>query len=99
MISARPFRLASLHLGDVVLAEWPRAGLLRPSVLRAGRLQVIQRRLLSTQRGVLTATDLASVDGALAAVLGLTDNWETGRHRPPRTHPPGIEVTSHEQHP
>jgi mRNA-degrading endonuclease toxin of MazEF toxin-antitoxin module len=41
-------RVLSPRLGDVVLKEWQRSGLLRPSVVRAGRLQVIERRLLST---------------------------------------------------
>jgi hypothetical protein len=54
-----------------VLQDWQRAGLLRPSVVRVGRLQVIEQRLLSTQRGALEAADLAAVDQALRDVLGL----------------------------
>jgi mRNA-degrading endonuclease toxin of MazEF toxin-antitoxin module len=64
-------RLTSPRLGDVVLQDWQRAGLLRPSVVRVGRLQVIEQRLLSTRRGALEAADLASVDQALRDVLGL----------------------------
>lgn len=64
-------RLTSPRLGDVVLRDWQRAGLLRPSVARVGRLQVIEQRLLSTQRGTLEAADLAAVDQALRDVLGL----------------------------
>jgi mRNA interferase MazF len=64
-------RLTSPRLGDVVLQDWQRAGLLRPSVVRVGRLQVIEQRLLSTQRGALEAGDLAAVDQALRDVLGL----------------------------
>jgi mRNA interferase MazF len=64
-------RLTSPRLGDVVLQDWQRAGLLRPSVVRVGRLQVIEQRLLSTQRGALEAADLAAVDQALRDVLGL----------------------------
>lgn len=43
-------RVAAPRLGDVVLKDWQQSGLLRPSVVRAGRLQVIERRLLSAQR-------------------------------------------------
>lgn len=64
-------RVTSPRLGDVVLSDWQQAGLLRPSVVRAGRLQVIERRLLSAQRGTLSAGDLATVDRALRAVLAL----------------------------
>jgi hypothetical protein len=44
---------------------------LRSFVVRAGRLQVIERRLPSIQRGVLSVGDLAAVDQALRSVLGL----------------------------
>lgn len=64
-------RVSSPRLGDVVLKDWQQSGLLRPSVIRAGRLQVIERRLLSAQRGVLSAPDLDAVDEALRNVLGL----------------------------
>jgi mRNA interferase MazF len=64
-------RVTSPRFGDVVLNDWQQANLLRPSVIRAGRLQVIERRLLSTQRGTLSAADLAAVDQALRIVLVL----------------------------
>lgn len=64
-------RVSSPRLGDVVLRDWLQSGLLRPSVVRAGRLQVIERRLLSTRRGILSAADLDAVDDALKNVLGL----------------------------
>jgi mRNA interferase MazF len=64
-------RVSSPRLGDVVLEDWQQSGLLRPSVVRAGRLQVIERRLLSSQRGVLSAADLDAVNEALRNVLGL----------------------------
>lgn len=63
-------RATTPRLGDVVLNDWDQAGLLRPSVVRTGRLQVIERRLLSTRRGTLTAADLGAVDQALKTVLG-----------------------------
>jgi len=64
-------RVTAPWLGDVPLHDWQHAGLLRPSVIRAGRLQVIERRLLSSRRGTLSNADLAGVDQALRAVLGL----------------------------
>ena len=64
-------RVSSPRLGDVVLMDWQQSGLLRPSVVRAGRLQVIERRLLAAQRGLLSVADLDAVDEALRNVLGL----------------------------
>ena len=64
-------RVTAPWLGDVALRDWQHAGLLRPSVVRAGRLQVIEQRLLSSQRGALSANDLVVVDQALRDVLGL----------------------------
>jgi len=67
-------RVASPRIGDVVLSDWLQAGLLRPSVVRAGRLQVIERRFLSGQRGTLSVDDLAAVDQALKGILGLSSD-------------------------
>jgi len=64
-------RLTSPRIGDVVVGDWREDGLLQPSVVRAGRLQVLEKRLLSGQRGALTARDLDVVDRALMDVLGL----------------------------
>lgn len=64
-------RVSTPWLGDVAVRDWQRAGLLRPSVVRAGRLQTMERRLLSSLRGVLTSADLAALDAALKIVLGL----------------------------
>ncbi|MCU1460929.1 MAG: hypothetical protein JWO37_1004 [Acidimicrobiales bacterium] len=64
-------RVTAPWLGDVELRDWQLAGLLRPSVVRAGRLQVMERRLLSGQRGTLSAADLTAVDHVLRDVLGL----------------------------
>ncbi|MGH9039944.1 MAG: type II toxin-antitoxin system PemK/MazF family toxin [Acidimicrobiia bacterium] len=51
--------------------RWRLAGLLRTSVVRTGRLLVLETRLLSAQLGTLTAADLAAVDQALKGTLGL----------------------------
>jgi mRNA interferase MazF len=63
--------VSSPRLGDAVLQDWQQSGLLRPSVVRAGRLQVIEQRLLSTLRGTLSSLDLMSVNEALRDVLEL----------------------------
>jgi mRNA interferase MazF len=58
--------------GDVVLDDWQEAGLLRPSVVRAGRLLVVEVPLLSARLGALSSRDLLAVDSGLKAALGLT---------------------------
>jgi mRNA-degrading endonuclease toxin of MazEF toxin-antitoxin module len=72
MVTSSSLRLASPRCGDVILGEWRRAGLLRPSVVRAGRLLVLERRLLSAKLGVVTAGDLLKVDRGLKDALGLS---------------------------
>ena len=58
--------------GDVVLADWEHAGLRLPSVLRAGRLLVLEQRLLGDSLGNLSGRDHEAADLALLAVLGPT---------------------------
>jgi mRNA interferase MazF len=58
--------------GDVVLSDWNQAGLRLPSVLRAGRLMVLEQRLLGDSLGDLSGGDREAVDLALMAALGLT---------------------------
>jgi hypothetical protein len=58
--------------GDVVLDDWQEAGLLRPSVVRAGRLLVVEVPLLSARLGALSSRDLLAVDSGLKEALGLT---------------------------
>ncbi|MGH8975668.1 MAG: type II toxin-antitoxin system PemK/MazF family toxin [Acidimicrobiia bacterium] len=71
MVTSSAGRLAAPGIGDVVLADWRPAGLLRASVVRTGRLLVLETRLLSAQLGTLTAADLAAVDQGLKGILGL----------------------------
>jgi len=58
-------------VGNMALVDWQQAGLLRPSVVRAGRLQTMERRLLSSRRGMLGPGDLSALDQALKDILGL----------------------------
>ena len=61
-----------LTAGEVVVRDWSGAGLLRPSVIRTGRLIVLERRLLPERPlGTLGRTDLDAVDDGLKAVFGL----------------------------
>lgn len=71
MVTSSVRRMANRGTGDVVLADWRLAGLLRPSVVRSGRLMVLEARLLSAQIGTLTQADLAEVDRGLKDALGL----------------------------
>jgi mRNA-degrading endonuclease toxin of MazEF toxin-antitoxin module len=72
MVTSRRLRLDRPGLGDVVIQDWQGAGLPLPSVVRTGRLQVLQRPLLEACLGRLSKEDLEAVDAALRAVLGLT---------------------------
>lgn len=59
-------------LGDVVVGDWRGAGLWAPSTIRAGSLLVLEQALVApTPLGALPPDELARVDGALRAVLGL----------------------------
>ncbi|GAC1376826.1 MAG: hypothetical protein NVSMB4_05910 [Acidimicrobiales bacterium] len=71
MVTSSHARVARPGLGDVVLRDWQAAALRQPSVVRAGRLLVIENRLLSAGLGELSQRDLAAVDVALKTALGL----------------------------
>ena len=71
MVTSRRARLEQPQIGDVVVDGWREAGLRLPSVIRAGRLLVLEQRLLNLALGTLMAGDLANVDLALAEVLGI----------------------------
>jgi len=72
MITSSTRFLQQPGLGDVVLSDWRAAGLRQPSVVRAGRLLVVERQLLVRSLGRLAPSDLTAVDQALETVLGLT---------------------------
>lgn len=71
MVTSSARRMVNPGTGDVILADWRLAGLLRPSVVRTGRLMVLEGRLLSAQIGTLTQADVAEVDRGLKDALGL----------------------------
>ncbi len=72
MVTSQPARRQAPGLGDVVVSDWTSAGLRAPSTIRAGRLLVLEQRLLGTTLGRLSDTTLAEVDAALRLVLGLS---------------------------
>jgi mRNA-degrading endonuclease toxin of MazEF toxin-antitoxin module len=71
MVTSSQARVAQPGLGDVALQDWQQAGLRQPSVLRSGRLLVIEHRLLSAGLGQVSQRDLAAADAGLKVVLGL----------------------------
>jgi mRNA-degrading endonuclease toxin of MazEF toxin-antitoxin module len=72
MVTSSRQRLAALGSGDVIFRDWQQAGVLRPSVVRAGRLLVLESRLLSARLGVIGPDDLAAVDLGLKDALVLS---------------------------
>jgi hypothetical protein len=70
MVTSSRARIQQPGVGDVPLGDWQAAGLLAPSVLRAGRLWTAEQRLLARLLGALSLTDLNAVDAALQDVLG-----------------------------
>jgi mRNA interferase MazF len=62
MVTSRTTRLQAPTLGDAVVKDWQAAGLRVPSVIRAGRLLVLEQRLIQFALGRLTSSDLALVD-------------------------------------
>lgn len=71
MVTSSRAHLDRPEFGDVVLEDWRGAGLPLPSVVRAGRLLVLEQRVVLRSLGRLTGADIRSVDQALASVLGL----------------------------
>ncbi len=72
MVTSSATRLSRPGFGDVLVEDWRAAGLLRPSVVRTGRILVIERPLLSGPLGSLAASDLRAVEEGLRAVLDLS---------------------------
>ena len=71
MVTSSGTRLHDPGMGDVTINDWRAAGLRRPSVVRTGRLLVLERRLLTALLGSLAPDDVEAVDRALLTVFGL----------------------------
>jgi mRNA interferase MazF len=54
---------------DVDIANWQRAGLLAPSVVRVHKLATLDRRLVEMRLGRLSAADRARVASAVRRIL------------------------------
>ncbi len=66
MVTSSRARVRVPGLGDAVIQAWQASGLRLPSIVRAGRLLVLEHRLVSTTLGYLGRDDLATVDQACA---------------------------------
>lgn len=71
MVTSSTVRREAPGYGDVPLEDWKVAGLLRPSTLRAGRLLVLESRLLQGRLGTITQRDSDATNNALQLVLAL----------------------------
>ena len=71
MVTSSRARVESPGQGDFVVNDWQAAGLMLPSVVRAGRLLVLEQRVIGRTLGDLATTDLQGVEAALRLVLGL----------------------------
>lgn len=58
-----------LNSGEVLIREWQRAGLLRPSMIKPV-LATIEQNLILKQLGTLQDTDQEALRHAIAAVIG-----------------------------
>src|SRR5665213_2195738 len=72
MVTSRRTRFQVPTPGDVVVTDWQGAGLSTPSVIRAGRLLVLEQRLIQFALGHLSVADLGLVDRGLLNVLDLS---------------------------
>ena len=59
-----------LLIGDYLIADWPGAGLLYPSVV-TGILRTIKQSMMARKLGKLEPKDLEAVEGQLRQNLGL----------------------------
>lgn len=71
MVTSSRSKIERPGFGDVIVEDWEDAGLLRASTIRTGRLQTIERRLLTGPLGVLTPRDLDRVRSAIVEVFDL----------------------------
>lgn len=49
---------------DVAIADWPQAGLAKPSVARLDRLVTAEKTILGRRLGILTSTDQSAIRAA-----------------------------------
>jgi hypothetical protein len=71
MVTSSRSRVQRPGPGDAVIRNWQAAGLRLPSVVRSGRLLVLEHRLVGPILGDLNADDQLGVDVSLRTALGL----------------------------
>jgi mRNA-degrading endonuclease toxin of MazEF toxin-antitoxin module len=59
----------STRVGEVVVADWKKAGLIGPSVLKAV-ITTVERKLVIRKLGALSDADRKAVEKALRVILG-----------------------------
>ncbi len=64
-ITSQPARVTA----DVVLSDWPRAGLKLPSTVRVEKLATIEKSCVVRKLGVLPSSELARIRQALAGLF------------------------------
>ena len=65
---APPFRV-----GEVLISEWKKSGLVKPSAMR-GALVTIDKRDILRSMGQLAESDFANVEAAIAQIFGFSPN-------------------------
>lgn len=61
---------ASVHVGDHLVVDWKRAGLLKPSLVQA-KLATVESSCLARKLGRMTSRDMQTVEDGLRRAMGL----------------------------
>ena len=72
IIAAVTSNTSRILIGDYLLADWQRAGLIHPSVV-TGIVRTIKRVMIGRRLGRLTALDMEMVERELRGALGLVE--------------------------
>jgi mRNA interferase MazF len=70
VIAAVTSQTDRLLIGDYLIADWQRAGLLFPSVA-TGILRTIKQEMIGRKLGMMSVIDMQAIDDKLRSVLGL----------------------------
>ncbi len=70
-VSSQPRYFKRPAAGDCPLDEWRRVGLRHPSTVRISKLLAVDKRIIRSSLGRLSAGDMARVEAGLRRALGL----------------------------
>lgn len=70
IIAAIPSQIDRLPIGDYLIGEWKKAGLLFPSVA-TGIIRTIKQDMIDGKLGMLSVTDMRAIVGKLRTTLSL----------------------------